>query len=932
LITSGIGAITGAFKDGLVGAREAATVFAQSEAVIKSTGGAAGVTAAQVRDYSGALSDAAGKSLFSGEQVTQSENLLMTFTNIKGKSLEAATAISVDMAQAMGGAPKDAAIQLGKALNDPIAGISALSRVGVTFDAEQKKNIATMIQHKDVAGAQAIILKELNKEFGGSAEAAAKAAGGGHQFKAAMDDAIKGVAISFLPALDKVGSVLASPAVLGGMQHLADLLSNGLTKGIDIASKAFASIADLWGRAYEAASGLSEQVGIMIDTFLGFTGAVRPMQTVGIALDAIIGRVQGMVKAFQVGKEGGDGFVSGLSNMLYFLDDLSPAFDTLGDAVIAIAKTVVTSMPQVQAVFAQVFPYIQSIVTTFVGVYVGHWTTIFNTVQKLLPSIQAIILNVFGIIQGFLATNGASIMTTVTGAWNSIDAIVKSVTASVQSIILSIFGGVATFLQGHSAQIQAFLTTSWLAIRDIITTVVQIAQATIVPAFSAIAGFLQDHSALIQAVLTGAWTIISTVISTTLATIQGVLHIALDVIQGNWSGAWEQVKATFSTILNGLGTILSTVLNGLGAIITGIGPTLAAAATSIGHAIIDGIRSGITAGIGALEDAIKGAAQAALNAAKDILKTHSPSRVFHDEVGLPIAQGMAQGILDGAPIVYNAMRVLTTGTVQTATDIIGGRVTPLNVGPVVGYDPNYHPPASDNNANLIIPGGIAPAGFVQPGSAAGPNDAGQIARANGAPVGFVQPGSDAGPLDPGQLDRAAAAATNTATAQTGLRTAVQTATDAHNAQKVAATDLGKSQGALTDIIKNATGAFTDLNTAMNQQFYTDGMNPVTGVISFLTKIEANLDAIVAKAQAARGAMAPLGNMALPAYSGGSSGGGGTTTLPGTRTGGTPPPNDPGGTVRAFGQTVNYHLNVSTNQSSSGVIQDFQMMQAFAGGS
>ena len=86
--------------------------------------------------------------------------------------------MSVDLAQAMGGAPKDAAIQLGKALNDPIKGISALTRIGVTFTDEQKAQIKTMQEAGDMAGAQGVILAELNKEFGGSAQAAADADGG----------------------------------------------------------------------------------------------------------------------------------------------------------------------------------------------------------------------------------------------------------------------------------------------------------------------------------------------------------------------------------------------------------------------------------------------------------------------------------------------------------------------------------------------------------------------------------------------------------------------------------------------------------------------------------------------------------------------------------------------------------------------------------
>lgn len=141
---------------------------AQTEAVLKSTGGAAGMMRGELLQMAKAMQDT---STFTRAQVLQGENMLLTFTNIGSKVFPRATQSLIDMATAMGGDVKGQAIQLGKALNDPIAGISALSRVGVTFTEEQKKMIAAMVEMGDVAGAQGVILAELEKEFGGSAMA-----------------------------------------------------------------------------------------------------------------------------------------------------------------------------------------------------------------------------------------------------------------------------------------------------------------------------------------------------------------------------------------------------------------------------------------------------------------------------------------------------------------------------------------------------------------------------------------------------------------------------------------------------------------------------------------------------------------------------------------------------------------------------------------
>ncbi len=200
--------LAGAVQDGIADAQENAKIQAQTAAVIKSTGEAAGVTAQHVADYASSLSDAAGTSLFGDDQIQQSTNLLLTFSEIKGATLDAATAISVDMAQAMGGAPKDAAIQLGKALNDPIKGITALTRVGVVFSDEQKAQIQAMQEAGDMAGAQGVILAELNKEFGGSAAAAAAATGGWSEFNGRMGEAKEALGAAVLPLLNQLAGVL----------------------------------------------------------------------------------------------------------------------------------------------------------------------------------------------------------------------------------------------------------------------------------------------------------------------------------------------------------------------------------------------------------------------------------------------------------------------------------------------------------------------------------------------------------------------------------------------------------------------------------------------------------------------------------------------------------------------------------------------------
>lgn len=217
LATGAIAGLSTALIGGIGDARDAGLVFAQTEAVIKSTGGAAGFTAEQISDMAASYSLAEGKSMFGDDDIQKGQNLLLTFTNIT-EQLPAATGVMVDMATAMGTDVSGGAIQLGKALNDPIKGISALSRVGVTFTEEQKNQIKVMQESGDMAGAQGIILAELNKEFGGSAQAAAAAAGPMVMFKERMGELAESVGAQVLPLLDRFGAWLTSPEIMGGIE------------------------------------------------------------------------------------------------------------------------------------------------------------------------------------------------------------------------------------------------------------------------------------------------------------------------------------------------------------------------------------------------------------------------------------------------------------------------------------------------------------------------------------------------------------------------------------------------------------------------------------------------------------------------------------------------------------------------------------------
>jgi len=146
---------------------------AQVEAGLRSTGQSAGFTSEQLQKLA---ADLQAKTLFGDEVILKDATAqLLTFTNITGEQFEKTQIAALNLATRLDGDLKSASIQLGKALNDPVANLSALSRAGIQFSVEQKETIKSLAETNRLAEAQNIILQELETQFGGAAEAAAKA-------------------------------------------------------------------------------------------------------------------------------------------------------------------------------------------------------------------------------------------------------------------------------------------------------------------------------------------------------------------------------------------------------------------------------------------------------------------------------------------------------------------------------------------------------------------------------------------------------------------------------------------------------------------------------------------------------------------------------------------------------------------------------------
>jgi hypothetical protein len=144
-------------------------------------------------------------------QIKLTQAKLLTFNKLArsagklGGSFDRATKAAVDMASAGFGSAENNAVQLGKALNDPIKGVTALTKSGITFTAQEKEKIKTLVESNRMLEAQELVLKAIETQVGGTAEATANDT---DKMKVAFSQVSERVGIALLPILSKLTSFL----------------------------------------------------------------------------------------------------------------------------------------------------------------------------------------------------------------------------------------------------------------------------------------------------------------------------------------------------------------------------------------------------------------------------------------------------------------------------------------------------------------------------------------------------------------------------------------------------------------------------------------------------------------------------------------------------------------------------------------------------
>ena len=211
-------------------------VTKQTEAIIKATGMAAGMTAKQIGNLSEKLSNLTG---VDDELIQSSVNLLLTFKQIRNEAganndvFDRAAQAALDLGSVFGSADA-AAMQLGKALADPTKGLTAMRKAGINFSESQTAQIKKLQESGNLLEAQKMILKEVESQVGGTAAAMSTDF---DRAKVAIGNVAEDLGMLLLPAVEGASRFITeniTPAISGlvdvfqerGLAGVFDELSN----------------------------------------------------------------------------------------------------------------------------------------------------------------------------------------------------------------------------------------------------------------------------------------------------------------------------------------------------------------------------------------------------------------------------------------------------------------------------------------------------------------------------------------------------------------------------------------------------------------------------------------------------------------------------------------------------------------------------------
>lgn len=528
-VAVGIGEI---FKKGFEEYSAADAINAQFNAGIKSTGNAANLSVKSMDDLAKSISGYSGQSY---ESIGKTEQVLQTFTNLRNvgpnKIFDQATVAASNMAAKLGGDASASAIQLGKALNDPVKGMTALRRVGVAFTQSQTNQVKAMVASGNILGAQKVILAELTTEFGGAAKAAGETFPGAlARTKVAFGELSKAgfaaIVPILLPAINGIANALvkATPFV----EDFSTKVSGKLSDGLKAAAGPMAEFGKFLSKAFDAAKPIVE----------GFGDSFKPvLAAVGGAFEALMPTIEKLLPAFLQ-------LSTTASPLMLVFKALAPVLPQIVGLIGTLAATISGGLLKV---ILQIMPSVSKLA--------GILSTV---LAKVIADLMPIIVKLVGILGPILS----AVLSAVGPLFSTLAGVVGTLLQALIPVIDPIMKLVSTLLDLIAPLLQL--------VGPILTLLITMLGPLLTPILDAVKQSFKFLVPIIASVVSVIKDILTPVIKEIITVLGGVIDFLTGVFTGNWSKAWTGITEIFKGIFNGMLGIAQGLVNGIIDLINGV--------------------------------------------------------------------------------------------------------------------------------------------------------------------------------------------------------------------------------------------------------------------------------------------------------------------------------------------------------------------------
>lgn len=296
------------------------------------------------------------------------------------------------------------------------------------------------------------------------------------------------------------------------------------------------------------------------------------------------------------------------------------------------------------------------------------------------------LLVVLGSVISAVTTIAALFGTTLTVTLSGVASAILPVIAVLAALAVGAFAlykawqtnflGLRDLAQQAFQGIAAFASQQFERVRALFNEILPYLQSITAKGLAAIQKFWAAHGQEIIAVVKSYWEIIKVIVSTAITLIGNTIKLILQVIDGDWKGAWETAKnivvvmtKAIVNLVNGIGNGIVAGLKLLGSLIIDALKGLVAFTFDIGKQIVQGLINGINASAQFVFNTMKNLASGALNAAKSALGISSPSKEMQI-IGEFVGQGFVIGLGKSQPSVETAIRKLVGENLKQSKDEI----------------------------------------------------------------------------------------------------------------------------------------------------------------------------------------------------------------------------------------------------------------------